>query len=485
MKSYITKESFITAFDIKNKFYSFLASEHRYIKPKNINIKKILDLLDNEGVGNQININKYLYFKTNYFLGIISCMNNLIFDTKKAEQISKNTYNISNAKLKKGDFLISRNASLGKISYINTNENIILNGGISFLRFKEIYKFYVPAFFITNYGKEFLESVTSGGGTQQNAKRENILNIPIPFPTTKNNSNPQDIEKLISLITQNIIDKEEQIKFKNEKINNLIGEELKNNQKDNVFEYKYPNRDEVFKEGRLDTGVYSKAYKEIEFLIENYKGGVFFFKEKDIKSGNTPKERFFSKGNIWLTPTDCKKGIIQNLNYIKTLKECNLKKDAIIISNRSNVGETVLFSKNIFDKGHHNQGMYRIEFNKINEIFYIFSLCFFNSNIFQRYVNIMSTGSVFKEIKINEITSKFKIPNFPPKKQEEITKEYYNIIEKNINLNLENYLELEKERNSKLGIFQLNMEIFELKDKLEELIDKVINEEEMEVELYD
>ena len=67
-------------------------------------------------------------------------------------------------------------------------------------------------------------------------------------------------------------------------------------------------------------------------------------------------------------------------------------------------------------------------------------------------------------IKLNHLEKYIKIPNFSDLKQKRIAKEYYNIIDKNNNINLENYLDLEKKRNLNLGIFQLNMEIFDLKN---------------------
>ena len=89
---------------------------------------------------------------------------------------------------------VSRNASLGKIAYISNDSKVILNGGISFFNFKDKYEFYIPAFFITNYGSDYLTCITSGGGTQQNAKRGTLLSVPIPKPTLKTN------EKLMSTI---------------------------------------------------------------------------------------------------------------------------------------------------------------------------------------------------------------------------------------------------------------------------------------------
>ena len=82
-----------------------------------------------------------------------------------------------------------------------------------------------------------------------------------------------------------------------------------------------------------------------------------------------------------------------------------------------------------------------------------------------------------------DILTKFLIPNFPDSKQQEIAKEYYNKIDKNQNLTLENYLQKETARNQQIGIFQLNMEIFELREKLEDIIDKIINDQPINFDL--
>ena len=78
---------------------------------------------------------------------------------------------------------------------------------------------------------------------------------------------------------------------------------------------------------------------------------------------------------------------------------------------------------------------------------------------------------------------KLKIPNFPDSKQQEIAKLYYNPIPENTDLNLESYLEREKIRNIEVWIFQLNMEIFALREKLEEIVDAIVMEREIHLPL--
>ncbi|MDR0423055.1 MAG: hypothetical protein LBH46_00515 [Rickettsiales bacterium] len=143
------------------------------------------------------------------------------------------------------------------------------------------------------------------------------------------------------------------------------------------------------------------------------------------------------------------------------------------MSNRSNIFDTILFKKDNFNKGHFNQGMYQIKYEKDNEFFYIFCLCWFNSNIFQNYINNVGTGAAFKEIRIYDVIKKAKIPLFSQPIQQQIAQEYYNSQPQLTNSTLQQ----EKDRNKQLGIFQLNMEIFKLKDELNNLLDKIINDE--------
>lgn len=84
-------------------------------------------------------------------------------------------------------------------------------------------------------------------------------------------------------------------------------------------------------------------------------------------------------------------------------------------------------------------------------------------------------------IKLNHLERYLQIPNFPESKQQEIAKLYYNPLDKNTGLDLENYLEKEQARNREVGIFQLNMEIFTLREQLEDLVHKIVMEEKIEI----
>ena len=75
------------------------------------------------------------------------------------------------------------------------------------------------------------------------------------------------------------------------------------------------------------------------------------------------------------------------------------------------------------------------------------------------------------------------VPKIPDKIQISLAKEYYNPLPQNTKLTLSSYLDKEKERNNKLGIFQLNLEIISLNEKLALVVDKIIKEEPIKIEL--
>ena len=51
-------------------------------------------------------------------------------------------------------------------------------------------------------------------------------NLFVPFPTIKNHPHPEKVEEYVSLIVQNLMDKEEQIRCRNDQIDELIEREL-------------------------------------------------------------------------------------------------------------------------------------------------------------------------------------------------------------------------------------------------------------------
>lgn len=497
MKSYISEPKSVRKSEIENKFYSLLAAEHRKVEVFNNNQKSIGDLVDFENVGEQIEVREYLGFKSEYYLGTISCMDSLIYNKTKGECVSPYIFKQSKKKLKKGDVVISRNASLGKISYVDDDSNVILNGGLSYLRFKNEFKYYSIAFFIVNYGAEYLTCLTSGGGTQQNAKRQSLLELKIPFPTKNNHPEPQKIEQLVSLIVQNIINKEERIKAKNQKIDELIEKELKENQNpENSFKYSYPKISEIKQESRLDTGIYEREFKEIDFLIRNYERGCVNFEDSGFKRKKGPNLAISVIGRSYysdvkynqnfkqliLSKHVTNEGGLKTTQYIgSSTKLPTLKRFDFLLFARGDIGRVILIDDFLIGATS-NFDVFFIS-SKKRSWENIFTLCYLKYLRGIGFWEFYGVGGSGASSLTDYYFKKVNLPNFPESKQQEIAKEYYNQVDKNQKTTLGNYLEKETARNQQIGIFQLNMEIFTLREKLEDILDKIINETPIEINL--
>ena len=483
MSNFLIKPNSIKKSDILKKVFSLHPSEHKKIDIRNKNLKSISNLVKDEGVGEQINVDEYLNFNSNYTLVTISNMSKCIIDETQGERISPFIYYDSSKKLSKGDVLVSRNASLGKITLVNKDFNGILNGGISYLKFKEDKKYYAFAFFLLDYGTDYLTVLTSGGGTQKNAKRQNLLDLKIPFPTSANHKSPELIENYVSLLTQNIIDKEEQIELRQKNIDELVYHELRNNQKSN-FSYSLPKKSALLSHNRIDTGLYTEKYKEENHLIENYKNGFYTIDTSKFKSGSTPKTRIFkaSKSTLkWVTPTNISdEGFYNPVEKISMPTSNNLKKDCILFINRTSkgkkgeyVGITCFYDASYYGEGQHNQGLYRIDHLSKDEM--IFTTAFMNSRIIRKICGNISIGSKMKEMKSYDFAT-LKFPKFEKALKQKIGKLYYNSVP-NGSFAFTKYLENAKLRNQELGIFQLNTEIIEIKKELELILNKIITED--------
>lgn len=452
--TFFKNENNIKIKKINNNSFSLHPSDFRSITVKNKNTKLLSELVEKEDVGTQIDVTSYSAQKTGYHLINISCMENLLLNEQKGENISKKTYEKSDKKIQKGDVLISRNATLGKISYVNNDSMGIVNGGLSFFKLKEEYKYYLIAFFISSFGEEALINSCSGGGTQKNAKREDLLNIEIPFPEEKHDI----IITYISDLVIDIIEKEEQIILKNNKINEIIEQELLNNQKSIKTNFNYPTISQIREEKRLDVGLYKEDFKKIMSIFENYKNGVVNIKSysPQFYSGSTPNFKNIKNKTlpIFIRPTE------MNLNRTYLKIENIFTKDNIKIHNE----EGIIVPR----KG----GTYALYKPKdmnicINDSLKFLSIkkdCLFIANIItsnhiQKYLNCVKSkanGGGLREEHISNIL----IPQFPDKVKNLINQQYFN----------------PADNNNEKGIYQLNLELFEQKDKLEKIVwDIVMN----------
>ena len=290
------------------------------------------------------------------------------------------------------------------------------------------------------------------------------------------------MQDLVSVLVQNIIDKEEQIKAKNAEIDALIEAELYGNQKKSSSVYSYPKISEIKVEGRLDTGLYTEEFKKIDNIIKNYGGGCERLGRFVVKfySGTTPT--FFEKQNgdypYFVRPTEFSDNrTYKDLRKIHTnpKNKYRIDKDEGIILPRKGGISAILkpqdFNVIIGDS---------VKFAILKDINVSFLASFLISKLVRFILENVKSKTNGGSLTESDLTN-LSIPLFPVSLQQQIAKLYYDKIPKNNNLTLENYLVEERVRNRKIGIFQLNMEIFSLRERLESIIHKIVMEEKIDI----
>lgn len=484
MKSYIHKPLTIKKSELFSKNKIFAPSRHKQLIIKNSSVETLSSLVELGTTSLNIEKNKgyYQYIEIG---DINTTTGGISYKTVKSIDISS----ASVSKIQKDDILISTvRTYLGGIGIVtSTDKNLVATKALIVLRKmkKDISKYYL---FGILRSKFFIDQVSMilNASMYPRMEKEYFDRLIIPFPTQKHNDSPKDVEKLVSLITQNIIDKEEQIKLKNQSIDNEIEKELKANQKSTALQYSYPKLSELKKENRLDTTIYTPKYKVYENLILNYTNGYFFLDEKLVSPGVTPKDYFFSdikkskKFKDWITPKNIEQRQLSSRTFIYTKTSTKIKKYSLVLNGIRYVGNGVFIEneKEFFT----NQNMLIINQFK-EQIKQLFLFCFLTSNI-GKSMQISRRNFGIVPILYTENLCKIPIPNFEEKKQKEIAKSYYNKVDGLTNISLDNYLTEHKKRNQKLGIFQLNMEIFELKEKLENLVDKIVMDEKIDIQEF-
>lgn len=387
--------------------------------------------------------------------------------------------------LKEGDLIISKDSNIGEAVILDQNYNCYTICGALYRLPIERYKFYLFAFLKHSYFKKQLDLLVPKGSTIRHAKTL-FLDCKIPFP---NQNNANDIIKYVEFLTLSIFNKEKEIRKKNDLIFNLIEKELLENQKNNQFVFQQPLFKEIHALNRLDTGIYGNSFKKIDFLIKNYKNGYFKINKKNIKAGNTPIKRIIDNNKnldfAWVTPANISDygQLIHNTRI--NCNTYNLKQNSLLIINRTSrgnsgeyVGMSMFYDFNLYGNGQHNQGLYRIVNYEQNTLCFIG--LFLNSPYMRTYCANLSVGSKMKELKLNQI-SEIPFPQFPIEKQNEISSLYHNNLEYPKNLLLDNLLQEDEKWNKQVGIIELDVSIKKIKEKLNNILDKIVNDEMIDI----
>ncbi|EHK2327163.1 TPA: hypothetical protein I9Z31_000963 [Clostridium perfringens] len=377
-----------------------------------------------------------------------------------------------------GDILVAKDggsSGLGEVSfYIKTDSDITdyFCGEILRLRVNSEYnKWYILAVLKSKYFKDYLDIVTPGGSTLRHSKLL-ALNFELPYDE---DTRKEDIE-YIGKLMQNLIHKERTLEKKVKEIDNIFDCEINGQFSINTDNSKiYPKISKIKEINRLDTGAYMGEYVVLEEKVKNYRGGYYYIPIESISPGKTPPDYKYTDNKLfntflWITPKNLNPKELIFKTYINTKEKTKVSDYSVIISAIRYLGNGYFV-----DKGeivYCNQNTLIINYsNDIKEQIYL--LAFLTSEIGKKLQMAWRVDGMVP-ILYREDLSKIPIPKIQDDTKMKICGLYYNECKVNENVNRENYLDIVKDRNSKLGIYQLNSEILYLKTKINQLVDNII-----------
>jgi len=481
--------------DIISSKFNLAPSQLMTFATQNKNTKFLKDLLDRELTfkdnGTEVGSINYISKSPKYFIRAKALQKEsfLPFLTEETT-IPIRPQVFVNYDLRKGDILISKDSNIGEVVILDKDlPDYTISGALYKLPITKN-KYYILAFLKHNHFRKQLDLLVPKGSTIRHAKTL-FLDCKIPFPNQKNKN---EVILYIELLMQAIIDKEKEIRNKHQQILQKIEKELLENQENNKFEYELPKVNNLKETTRIDSGYYCLEYKEKQFLIKNYKYGAKILKEWKYQTkrgqnlqisqigrsiySNAKKENFYTL----IRPTNFSEfGTVEKFEYLGNPKSLStLEAGDIVFSAEGTIGKCILFV-NPKDKWITN--IHGIVLNKkdhnIQESAFV--SCFLRFLRFSGVLEFISVGGQGGSL-AKKYWKDISIPIFLKQKQKEIAFLYHNPVEYPKNLNLKNFLEEDKKWNKKAGIIEIDKSMKQMKEYLNNILDKIINDEKVDID---
>jgi len=393
--------------------------------------------------------------------------------------------------LKEGDLLISKDSNIGEIVILDKDyPDFMTSSAIYKLPVNE-YKYYLFAFIKHQIFREQLDFMVPKGATIRHAKTM-FLDCKIPIP----NRDTAETMKFVEVLTQAIIDKERLIKEKHQKILDIIDSELKSNQKEKSFSMNFPTINEIDSVGRLDTNLYRKEFKEIDFLIKNYNNGFNTIYDlgftlsrgqnlqvSNIGTSIYSKTYFPNFYALMLPKFLSKYGTIDTIEYIGNPKELKtLKKgDLIFGAEGFEKGRSIVIieEKERTITNIHGITIQQEEHNVKKAIFVKCCLDYLRD---KGLIDLFAVGGNGGSL-AQKYWEYIPFPKFAENEQSNLVKLYYNEESKYDiqDWNLDNFLIKDKEFNNIAGIYELDKTAKQLKVKLNLAIDNIVNDKPVKI----
>ena len=450
MPNFVNKPVLIKANSSANRDFSLCPSDYRDFMYDYEGVF-LIDLLDKKKTGQEIGSNAYIKNAKYKFLKTRNINFNYLVDKEFTESCG----NANAVKPFPNSIFIAKDgggAGLGDVGFYDINQydgNDFISSGILNIVPKKENLFYVLAILKYVHFKNFIDTYTKKGSTIRHSKKL-ALEYKVPYSDSISNQITE-----ISDLMKKIVNNEITIRNQTTKINQIINNEL------NLSNYtttKAKNTISSLKSNncRMDSGMYSDSFAQMEECLKKYNHGCFTLPIDEIKSGNTPKERFISEKSkyVWVTPTDIQtNGLLNYTSNITMNGSNNINNDCLLIINRGDkydVGISMFYDHSYFKNGHHNQGIYRVDCYDKQTL--ISMSAYLNSTFCRKLCSYLSYGTKMREMKSVDF-SKLLFPKFPSEIQKQIFELY----------------------TSEDGILTLGNENIELKIKINALLDSLYN----------
>ena len=493
--NYIRIPRQITLSEIIKNNYSFSSLNYIKVDIKNNNSHFLRDLLDrnllSSDKGLEVGSQSYISKSNFYFIRTKGLQSESLLPSFTSESVVPILpISFKNMNLREGDIIISKDSNIGETIILDKDyPNYMLSGGLYKLPLSKN-KYYILGFMKSDFFKTQLNFMASKGSTIRHAKTL-FLDCKIPFPNGKNSLN---IINYFEILVQALINKEQEIIFKYNQINQLINQELNNGQKSNNFKFEYPTLEELLSMNRINAGIYSEYFKKQEFKIRNYKLGYKNIEElgfnisrgqnlqisaigKSIYS-DIKKPDFYTlilPKNLSLFGTVKKYEYLGNSNKLKTLKAG----DIIFGAEGFEKGRSMVVFE---DKDNSITNIHGITLNHSqNDItLSIFVKCFLDYLRNIKLIDLYAVGGNGGSL-AQRYWDSISFPNFPHGVQKDIEKLYYFVLPYK-DISMQNFLEEDKKWNKMAGLFQIDESRVKIKEHLDKIINNIIEDKDIDID---
>lgn len=394
--------------------------------------------------------------------------------------------------LKNDDILMSKDSNIGECAMVEGESlrDHMFSGGIVRLHPKRD-RYYLFSFIKHAIFRAQLEASVPRGATIRHAKSI-WLDCVVPLPAT----NRKVVVEYVSTLVRAIIDKEKAIRARDAGIDRLIEEELTGNQAGTSFKWNPPTSVEIRRLGRLDAVMYSKEFKQKEFVIRNYVHGCETYEELgfEISRGqnlqvscigksvytDTPKQNFYRLA----APSDLSEfRTIRQFRYLGNKKELSLLKRGDVIFGAEGFckGRAIIL---VDEVARTITNIHGIVFHPTDGdiVKGVFLGCFLGYLRAIGLVDAIGAGGSGGSLAIGYFHL-VPFPKFPKTMRRRISRLYHNDAAQPPRKPGEGFLEWHGRWNQQLGVWELDRELKALQVKLGSVQDQIIRGDSVSVSI--